>query len=83
VQVDSDFKDDLVLIQFKLINKESQKRVNSLTFLNVPLSKYTDQNITVLQEVLIKLKNPMVLQPMQVPPHMAKVNQQSHKKKEQ
>jgi hypothetical protein len=82
MQVDSDFKDDLVLIQFKLINKESQKRVNSLTFLNVPLSKHTDQNITVLQEILIKLKNPMVLQPMQVP-HMAKVNQQSQKKKEQ
>ena len=82
MQVDSDFKDDLVLIQFKLINKESQKRVNSLTFLNVPLSKYTDQNITVLQEILIKLKNPMVLQLMQVS-HMAKVNQQSHKKKEQ
>jgi hypothetical protein len=37
VQIDSEFKDDIIMIQFKLSNKETMKKVNTLSFLNVPI----------------------------------------------
>ena len=38
-------KDDIVLIQFKLIRKESMKTVNTISFLNVPMAKINDTNL--------------------------------------
>ena len=37
VLIDSEFKDDIIMIQFKLSNKETMKKVNTLSFLNVPI----------------------------------------------
>lgn len=59
--VEADFKDDIIMLQFKLTHKESGKRVNTLTFLNVPLSQSSDPNIAILEEIVLKLKNPLNL----------------------
>jgi hypothetical protein len=37
VQIDTEFKDDIIMMQFKLSNKETMKKVNTLSFLNVPV----------------------------------------------
>ena len=61
-QVDTEFKDDIIMIQFKLSNKETSKKVNTLTFVNVPLQKLqSDANISTLQDILMKTKQPMTL----------------------
>lgn len=51
-----EFKDDIVMVQFKLTAIGSDKTVNTLTFVNVPMEKGSDTNVLVLQEVLAKLK---------------------------
>ena len=43
------------MIQFKLINKETNKKVNTVSFVNVPLAKMTDSNISIIQDVMIKI----------------------------
>lgn len=42
------------MIQFKLVNKQTFKSVNTLSFINVPLSKQGDPNIATLNEILVK-----------------------------
>ena len=49
-----DIKDDIILIQFKLVSKESEKTMNTISFLNIPLTKQNDPNITTIQEIMIK-----------------------------
>lgn len=36
------------MIQFKLVDKESQKKLNTLTFLNAPMARVQDSNICTL-----------------------------------
>jgi len=54
--VDSELKEDLLLIQFKLINKKNFKTVNTFSFINVPLNKVTDNNVSTLLEIMKKTK---------------------------
>ena len=62
LSIDTEFKDDIIMIQFKLSNKETMKKINTLTFLNVPISKVqSDTNLSTLQDILIKTKQPMTL----------------------
>lgn len=49
-----DIKDDIILVQFKLVNKETDKTFNTFSILNVPLTSYLDMNISNLHEILIK-----------------------------
>jgi hypothetical protein len=49
-------KEDLVIIQFKLVNKNSFKTSNTISFINVPLAKQGDNNINTLLEIMKKFK---------------------------
>jgi hypothetical protein len=46
-------KDDLILIQFKLLSQESFRTLNTLSFINLPQRK--DVNCEMLQEIICKL----------------------------
>jgi hypothetical protein len=48
------------VIQFKLVNRETQKKFNTLTFLNAPMGRLSDPNVSTLQEVLVKLQNSVI-----------------------
>lgn len=54
--VNEEVKDDIVLIQLKLVNSDSDKLHNTISFINMPLSKANDPNIQTLQDILIKFK---------------------------
>jgi hypothetical protein len=41
----ANIKDDLVLIQFKLVKKTTMKVSNTLSFVNIPSSKLNDVNV--------------------------------------
>ena len=60
---ESQLKEDIVLIQFKLVNKQSFKSVNTLSFINVPLSKQSDPNIQTLNEILVKFQKGQAKKP--------------------
>ncbi len=46
------------MIQFKLMNKETEKEHNTFTFINVPLGKLTtDPNLITLHDILIKFRS--------------------------
>jgi hypothetical protein len=47
-------KDDVCLIQFKLVHKYSLKQVNTFSFINMPSNKAADVNLEVLQEIVYK-----------------------------
>ena len=45
-------KDDIVIMQFKLVRKDTMKIVNTQTFVNCPTSKLNDTNISTLVEII-------------------------------
>ena len=47
-------KDDIVIMQFKLVRKDTMKILNTQTFINVPISKMSDINIGTLMEIIQK-----------------------------
>ena len=47
-------KDDVVIMQFKLVRKDAMKVVNTHTFINLPISKMHDINISTLLEIVHK-----------------------------
>ena len=47
-------KDDIILIQFKLMRRGTMKVVNTISFLNLPITKSSDINIATLFEILAK-----------------------------
>lgn len=47
-------KDDVVIMQFKLVRKDTLKILNTHTFVNVPISKMCDININTLMEIIHK-----------------------------
>ena len=53
---ETELKEDVLAIQFKLVEKSTYKTVNTFTFLNVPLQKMVDNNISTLLEILGKFK---------------------------
>ena len=53
---ETELKEDLLVIQFKIVNKETFKTNNSFTFINLPLAKVADNNVSTLLEILKKSK---------------------------
>ena len=53
---ETELKEDILVIQFKLVNKQTYKTLNTFSFINAPLSKTTDNNIGTLIEILNKFK---------------------------
>lgn len=53
---ETELKEDLLFIQFKLVSKNTYKTLNTFTFINVPLAKIADNNISTLLEILRKFK---------------------------
>ena len=47
-------KDDTVIMQFKLVRKDTMKIMNTQTFINLPISKTSDINISTLMEIIQK-----------------------------
>ncbi len=45
-------KDDIIIMQFKLVRKETMKILNTISFVNMPISKATDINIATLSEII-------------------------------
>jgi hypothetical protein len=54
---ETELKEDVLIMQFKLVKKSDYKTVNTFTFLNLPLAKQTDNNVAILLEILMKFKN--------------------------
>ena len=52
-------KDDIVIMQFKLVRKDTMKILNTQTFINVPISKMSDINIGTLMEIIQKQNSQM------------------------
>mmetsp|Transcript_31178 Transcript_31178/g.47718 ORF Transcript_31178/g.47718 Transcript_31178/m.47718 type:complete len:187 (-) Transcript_31178:2221-2781(-) len=53
---ETELKEDVLNIQFKLVDKKTYKTLNTFSFINMPLLKVHDNNITTLLEVLNKFK---------------------------
>ena len=53
---ETELKEDILLVQFKLVEKDSYKTINTFSFINIPLAKLQDNNVTTLVEVLNKFK---------------------------
>jgi hypothetical protein len=53
---ESELKEDVILIQFKLVDKRSFKSLNTFSFINIPFSKILDVNVSTLLEILNKFK---------------------------
>ena len=47
-------KDDVVIMQFKLVRKDNMKLMNTMTFVNLPTTKLNDTNISTLIEIIQK-----------------------------
>lgn len=47
-------KNEVVLVQFKLVDKNTLKPLNTFTFLNLPATKQSDANVSCLEEILQK-----------------------------
>jgi len=50
----NNIKDDIVMIQFKLVRKDTLKTQNTFSFVNMPASKSADINIVTLSEIVQK-----------------------------
>ena len=48
-------KDDVVLIQFKLVKRDTLKVLNTLSFINMAESKIHDVNLRILNEITCRL----------------------------
>ena len=55
-QKEYDLKDDVVLIQFKLVENQQYKTLNTFSFINLPLKKIQDNNVKTTFDVIYKLK---------------------------
>jgi hypothetical protein len=53
---ETELKEDILTIQFKLVEKDTYKTLNSFSFINVPLAKIQDNNVSTLIEILNKFK---------------------------
>lgn len=53
---ETELKEDVLLVQFKLVEKDSYKTLNTFNFVNMPLSKVNDNNVATLIEIMTKMK---------------------------
>lgn len=51
---ESNIKDDIALIQYKLVRTSTLKTVNTFSFVNLPSSKMQDVNARILSEIVSK-----------------------------
>ena len=51
---ESNIKDDIALIQYKLVRTSTLKTVNTISFVNLPASKMQDVNARILSEIVSK-----------------------------
>ena len=54
----ANLKDDICLFQLKLVRTDTLRTINTISFINLPISKCQDQNHKILCEVLLKLNEP-------------------------
>jgi len=47
-------KDDIILMQFKLVHKDTMKTHNTFSVINIPATKMNDANVVTLLEILHK-----------------------------
>ena len=50
----NNIKNDIIMIQFKLVRKDTMKTFNTQTFINIPSSKQADINLSTLNEIIAK-----------------------------
>ncbi len=53
---ETELKEDVLNIQFKLVDKHTYKTFNTFSFINMPLQKTHDNNVSTLLEILNKFK---------------------------
>ena len=53
---ETELKEDILNIQFKLVDSSNYKTLNTFSFINAPLSKIHDNNVSTLLEILQKFK---------------------------
>jgi hypothetical protein len=53
---ESELKEEVICMQFKLVDKESYKTLNTFSFINLPFSKIQDNNVATLLEILNKFR---------------------------
>lgn len=53
---ETELKEDVLVIQFKLVDKQTYKSVNTFNFINLPIAKLQDNNVSTLVEILNKSK---------------------------
>lgn len=58
---ETELKEDILTIQFKLVENTTYKTLNTFSFINVPLAKIQDNNVTTLLEILNKFKKQSLL----------------------
>lgn len=62
---ETELKEDIINIQFKLVEKATYKTLNTFSFINLPQAKVQDNNIATLLEILLKLRKQMEKKPRQ------------------
>ena len=53
---ETELKEDVLVIQFKLVDKQTYKSLNTFNFINLPVAKLQDNNVSTLIEILNKSK---------------------------
>ena len=53
---ETELKEDVLVIQFKLVDKNTYKSLNTFNFINLPVGKLQDNNVSTLIEILNKSK---------------------------
>lgn len=69
---ETELKEDVLTIQFKLVDKKTFKTMNTFTFINLPLQKTNDNNVSTLVEILNKFKRQQHPQSGRPPRHHKK-----------
>lgn len=60
---EKELKEDILFIQFKLVDKNSYRTINTFNFINIPLQKIHDNNVSTLLEIISKLKKMSIINP--------------------
>ena len=70
-------KDDIILMQFKLVNKETLKTHNTMSFVNLPATKLADANVSTILEILQKQNKAAQAKQQAGAPYLPKLNKEA------
>jgi hypothetical protein len=70
-------KDDIILMQFKLVHKETLKTHNTMSFVNLPATKLADANVATLLEILSKQNKASSAKQVVGAPYLPKANKEA------